>query len=225
MLIRLLIAITLFAAGAARADASEWYVIVEPGQSRNASAMNRGANDAELAAAGYTAIGSHEDIGYTSLAFGGGYRLSKSLAIEATYFDIGELRYYSARFMDGVNVGAEVRRWDASAFGLALVWNRRLTENVGVMLKAAAYRASGDFFYQRTTRDPVTQALVTFDERRGSGSEIVPGIAAGLTFALGGPLDARVVYERWANRGGLFGAGNDLTEIQYLSLGFTYTLP
>lgn len=224
MLIRLLIAITLFAAGAARADTPKWYLLMEPAQSRSTSAANKSANDAELGAAGFTAISSREYNGYTGLSFGGGYRLTAGLAIEATYFDIGELRHYTASFKDGVNNGAEVRRWDSSALGLALVWQRPLSEEFGLLLKAAAYRASGDFFYQRTTRDPFTGVLVTFDERTGSGSEIVPALGIGMTYALSRAAVVRLVYERWADKSGLFGAGNDLTDIHFFALGLTYAL-
>lgn len=210
----LLLAAALISATAALAD-DRGYVFLEGGA---VSSRSKPGGGDDLASTGVTVISSSESKGETAIALGVGFAISRYWAAEAVYLDLGQVHQQSATFRAGANSGNRVNEWDASGFGLALRASYPLPYGFALFGKAALYRIDGGFRTATLILAPNGQ-LVSSTSSSASGSGTVPALGFGASYAVTARLSARATFERFADKSGLFGDGNDLEAIRLLSVG------
>jgi hypothetical protein len=198
--------------------ADGFQVFVEGGavKSRAASA-NRSANDAALTSAGFTVISSNESTSGSTLLLGVGYAWRR-FAAEIAYVDLGQLHHYSGSFTAGANSGNQVKEWEASGIQIAARGSLPLVAGFALEGKLGLTRLTGTF----RTKTVITGPAGSSSSSNAKGTGTLPLFGAGLSYAVTEELSVRGMYERWADKSGVFGDGNDLEKIQLFSIGALY---
>lgn len=227
MLIRLssILALLLIASAAIAEEPSRWYISIGSGAARTSAQADRGAEDAALTAQGFTEASSLQERASTPFRLSAGYRWSRRVALEAAYFDLSTVQHVSRSYVLGVDQVANTdRRWEASGIEVAALVSWPLSERFALVAKGSLYGWKGKHTSASIVADADTGVVLSSSEASARGSGVVPGLGVGFSTSAMPPIELRVMYEVLMKKTGLFGAGNDLKNIQILSVGLVFNL-
>ena len=182
-------------------------------------------NRADLVNLGETPTGNSSNADAIPLALG--YRFVKWFAIEASYLDAKELQRanYSARAAaDQLSRGTYTREWGYRAIGLSAVGSLFFTERWAAVLKGSANHVTAEYRSRAlvTRTDLVPSQTPVNDSTSHKSTEWIPSVALGVAY-VGKPIGARLMFERFADKSGLYGQGNDLNGVKSIALQATFS--
>lgn len=159
--------------------------------------------------------------GTDSLPLSVGYQFNKWLAVEGNYLDAKGIHKTSNTVRtsaDPLSRGTATREWDYRSIGLSVVGSVPFG-NFSAFGKASANHVDGKFRSSTViTRSDLTPPQVLVNTQTSASNDAwIPSFGLGVQYNFK-PIGVRLMYERFADKSGLFGAGNDLEGVRALSL-------
>lgn len=173
---------------------------------------------------GATATGNAS--GSDSLPIAFGWRFNRWLAAEGSFLQakpIHETNNSVRATSDPLSRGNATREWSFWSIGLAAVGTFHVFGDFAVLAKGALNYVDAEFKSSTlvTRTDLVPPQTLVNQSVSARSKEWIPSYGLGIGY-VGKPIGARLVYERFADKSGLYGAGNDLDGMYSLSLQATF---
>jgi hypothetical protein len=179
-----------------------------------------GFNRPDLVDIGAAPTGTANGTDTIPVAFG--YQFRRWFALEASYLDASDMHKTNNSVRsaaDPLSIGNHTREWSFKAVGLSGVGSFWVTERWAAVLKGSLHHVTAEFRSStHVTRPDLSPIQVLVQESSTvRNREWIPAVGVGIAY-VNKPLGARLIYERFANNTGLYGAGNDLSAVKSLSL-------
>ena len=150
-----------------------------------------------------------------------GYRFGRWLAIEGSFLDahtVQKVSHSVRAASDPLSRGNYSREWDFRALSVAGIGSLRFGD-WSALLKGALNHVTAEFRSSAvvTRNDLVPPQTLVNESTESRSEEWIPSVGVGLAYE-GRPIGVRLIYERFADKAGMYGPGNDLNKIRLLSL-------